>query len=136
MEMSASTRPARFSLDARDADTRRRRSARAGATPRGRATCVPGPPARVADGPRRTAPPVEPPSRRARIEPARAANVLTDVLQHVDERVSHLARRAQASGVIPVSPDAPTATEHAVRSLRHPDPEAAHPAHEGRRPVR
>ena len=38
--------------------------------------------------------------------------------------------------MIAVPPDASLAPEHAVHGLRHPDREAAHPALEGRRPVR
>ncbi len=90
----------------------------------------------LGDSSRPPAPSVEPPCRRARIEPARAADVFAEVVEHVDERVAHLARRPQETGVVSVSPDPAATSESAVHRLRYPDREAAHAALEARRLVR
>ena len=77
----------------------RRRSVRVAATRGGQAMCAPPRPGnrrRLSTG--TPEPPVEPSCRRAWIELAGSADVLAEVVQHVDECVSYLPRRAQGGG--------------------------------------
>ena len=81
-------------------------------------------------------PPGEPPCRRAGIEPRDVAKVFAHIVEHVDERVPHLARRLEQVRVKAVPPDPPMAPESAVHGLREADREPAHTTLELRRPVR
>jgi hypothetical protein len=58
--------------------------------------------------------------------------VLGKIPEHVDERVPHLARGRERTGVIPVRPHAAGARERAVHRFREPDGEALHPPRERR----
>ena len=62
--------------------------------------------------------------------------MLSDVVEYVDERVSHLPRRPQSAGVKPVRPDVPVPPEHTVDALRNADRQALDPTREARRLVR
>ena len=59
-------------------------------------------------------PPPEPRARAAGVDHRGRAQVLPKVLQHVDDRRTHLARRPQRTPVVPVAPDAPVALRGAV----------------------
>src|SRR6185503_16289941 len=87
-------------------------------------------------GGRCAGPSVEPPCRRARIEPASWPEVLAEVVQHVDEGVAHLARCPDHASVVPAVPHLSASPEDPIHGLRHADGEAAHTTLEIRRPVR
>ena len=73
---------------------------------------------------------VEPPRRRARVDPATRAQVLARVREDVDQRVAHHARRPQRTRVVTVAPDGAVATHRTVRGERAADRESAHAARE------
>ncbi len=77
------------------------------------------------------APPVEPPPRREGIQPVEGDAVPSVVAQHVDEGVSHLARRPQDPVVVAVGEDAPLSSPPLVEPLRDSHREPLEPAHEG-----
>jgi hypothetical protein len=47
--------------------------------------------------------------------------VFPAILQHVDERVTHLARCREVTRVMPLCPDASAPPERPIHRLRHPD---------------
>jgi len=57
--------------------------------------------------------------------------MLPPVLQHINQRVAHLARRPEGSGVVSIGPYPTAAPEDAVQTLCDPDGEALKPAREG-----
>ena len=69
----------------------------------------------------RRSPPVEPCRRRSRIRSAGAGHVFEPILQHVEQRPTDFARRAQSPRVIPISPHGSPAAEKAIDRLRQAD---------------
>jgi hypothetical protein len=59
--------------------------------------------------------------------------MLSEVLEHVHERVPHLARRPQQVRVVAPIPDPSPPLQYAVDGAGHPDRESLHPAREPRR---
>jgi hypothetical protein len=58
--------------------------------------------------------------------------VLSPVVQHVDQRIPHLSRRAELAGVIPISPHGTAAAQQAVDGASQPDRQALNAADEAR----
>ncbi len=87
-------------------------------------------------GRRRCPPPGEPRRGRPRIETARSRDVLPPVLQHVDQRVPDLPRRAEQPRVVAIAPHCPAPPENPVHGLRHPHSEPLAPPGEARRALR
>jgi hypothetical protein len=80
-------------------------------------------------------PPAEPTRRRVWVEIHRSAKVLSEIVEHVDEGVAHLTRRAEHTRVVAVAPDAASATERAIHRLCDTNCEPLDTADEPRRLV-
>jgi hypothetical protein len=81
-------------------------------------------------------PPTEPRARAAGVDHGGRAKVLPKVLQHVDDRRTHLARRPQGTAVVPVAPDAPTALRGTVDRSGAPPGQTLESSRERLAPVR
>lgn len=78
----------------------------------------------------------EPPSRRARVEPLRAHNMLSPVGEHVDECVTDLARRPQDASVVPIGPDRTVPSKHTIDGPCNANGQPLNAAPEARRSLR
>jgi hypothetical protein len=84
----------------------------------------------------RSLPAVKPWRRRSRIEPPRAADVLAQIVEHVDQRVSYFAWRREQSRVVPVRPHRAAALERSIHGLGCPDGEPLEATAKTRRTIR
>src|SRR3954469_7488106 len=66
--------------------------------------------------------------RASRIDARGGTQMLAEVEQHIHHARSHLARRRERSGVVPVANDLPLAAEGAVDGERQPDGEPVYAA--------
>ena len=78
----------------------------------------------------------EPPRGRTRIKSSSARDMLSPIVQHVHEGVSHLPRRTHHPRVVAISPHRTVAPEDAVDRLCYTNGQAAHTTLESRRLVR
>jgi len=78
--------------------------------------------------PNRDPPAVEIDPRGAPIDTTTARHMLPPILKYIDQRVAHLARRAEGARVVPICPYPTMATEDTVQTLCDPDGEPLKPA--------
>jgi hypothetical protein len=62
--------------------------------------------------------------------------MLPEVVEDVDQRVPHLARRPQKPRMVPIRPNPTMTAQRAIHRLRHTHREAAHTTIEPRRRIR